>query len=56
VKITIQTTSTKCQYRPITSTTSAFSAGSLPRIDMPSSASSRMIPTVTWTPWKPVSV
>src|SRR5581483_12041606 len=55
VKITIHTTSTKCQYRPAISTTSAFSCGSLPRSDRFHSESSITMPSVTWTPWNPVS-
>src|SRR6476469_7955537 len=52
----IQTMSTKCQYRPIISTTSASLPGILPRLIMPTSAINMMMPTVTSTPWKTVSV
>src|SRR5918996_2142239 len=46
--------STKCQYRPTSSTRRARSAGSRPVSDIPYSVSSMRIPTVTWAPWKPV--
>ena len=55
VKITIHTTSTKCQYRPAISTRSACCTPSLPCIDRPQSESSQMMPTVTCAPWRPVS-
>ena len=47
VKITIQTMSTKCQYRPMISTVSARSWGRLPRIDITNSDISMMMPMVT---------
>ena len=53
VKITIQTMSTKCQYRPTISTGNAGSSGSRSANDIPMSDSSMKMPTVTCTPWKP---
>ena len=46
--------STKCQYSPTISTVSARSLLSRPVIDITKSDISMMMPTVTWTPWKPV--
>ena len=54
VKMMIQITSTKCQYRPIISTVSDLLPGTLERFIMPTMDISMMIPTVTCTPWKPV--
>src|SRR5206468_3258732 len=52
VKITIQTMSTKCQYRPTYSTADALLCGNWPRTDMLYSVSNMMMPIVTWAPWK----
>ncbi len=54
--MTIQTMSTKCQYRPSSSTVSERSPVTRLREMMPTSASNMMMPTVTCTPWNPVSV
>src|SRR3954471_4280902 len=54
--MTIQTISTKCQYKPTSSTTSALSPGTSLREMIPTSDINKMMPTVTWIPWKPVSV
>jgi len=40
----------------MSSTTSSFWPTTLFREIMPRRAISMMMPTVTWTPWKPVSV
>src|SRR5262249_31896545 len=56
VKITIQTMSTKCQYRPAISMKSACSELSRPVQDTAVMYSSQKIPIVTCAPWKPVSV
>src|SRR6185295_3227327 len=54
--MTIHTISTKCQYKPISSTTSALSPGTLLREMIPTSDISMTMPTDTWMPWKPVRV
>src|SRR5207244_1218807 len=56
VKITIHTMSTKCQYKPTSSTVSARSTGSRPSSDIPYSDRSIRIPMVTCAPWNPVRV
>src|SRR5688572_14023861 len=55
VKMTIHTMSTKCQYRPATSTLAASWTPSRPRRSRTRSVSSHATPMVTWPPWKPVS-
>ena len=54
VKMMIHTMSTKCQYSPTISTGNAGSSGSRSANDIPVSDSNIKMPTVTWTPWKPV--
>jgi hypothetical protein len=54
--MTIQTMSTKCQYSPTISTGNAGSSDNDPRHDITTRISSIRTPTVTCTPWKPVSV
>ncbi len=55
VKMMIHTMSTKCQYSPTISTGNAASSGRRSAVDMPTSESSIRMPTVTCTPWNPVS-
>src|SRR5438874_4313687 len=55
VKITIQTTSTKCQYRPLISTVVACALVSFPCSARTHSVSSHKTPTVTCAPCVPVS-
>src|SRR3989441_12821541 len=54
VKITIQITSTKCQYRPQISTVTALAAVSWPWRARTQRVSSHTTPTVTWAPCVPV--
>src|SRR6266705_1352527 len=54
VKITIQTTSTKCQYRPVISTVMALALPSFPCNARTHSVSSHKTPTVTCAPCVPV--
>ena len=51
----IHTTSTKCQYRPISSTLMLLDCGSLPRTDMANRESNIITPTATCAPWNPVN-
>ena len=55
MKITIHTMSTKCQYRPTISTGNDPSPGRRSTHDIETRPSSIKTPTVTWTPWNPVS-
>src|ERR1700722_11235580 len=56
VKTTIHTTSTKCQYRPTLRSRCDGLRLKSPAIDSASTMPSAMSPTVTCSPWKPVSV